>query len=247
MTRDLLGHLAEHMLFLSTATSFWYSCNSSFDHGLHPLRRLGMTCGIMHTFLLQPTWLITIQNGISSLWLIGWKYSLCLWVTAFTDQMALAHLKLLLRSLTLMRGFCGLLWSIKGEGSCHLYWSKRWSVHHGPRPFAAKRPWWHHHYMYDEGKNEDQRWWHSMPPLQNYDITLLLNHIKCIIITFYNLIICPPTSGYNFWLLPCPQSSSFVFILIQDDVHHNTMVGGELSFLAIFFKIFHFYDCNLLV
>ena len=39
----LLGHLAEHMLYLSTAPSFWYSLNSSYDHGFHLSRRLGMT------------------------------------------------------------------------------------------------------------------------------------------------------------------------------------------------------------
>ena len=39
----LLGHLAEHMLYLSTTPSFWYSLNSSYDHGFHLSHRLGMT------------------------------------------------------------------------------------------------------------------------------------------------------------------------------------------------------------
>jgi hypothetical protein len=43
MTGDLFDHLAEHMLFLSTATSFWYSLNSNYDHGLHLSQQLGMT------------------------------------------------------------------------------------------------------------------------------------------------------------------------------------------------------------
>ena len=38
----LLGHLAEHMLYLSTTPSFWYSLNSSYDHGFHLSHRLGM-------------------------------------------------------------------------------------------------------------------------------------------------------------------------------------------------------------
>jgi hypothetical protein len=38
----LLGHLAEHMLYLSTAPSFWYSLNLSYDHGFHLSHRLGI-------------------------------------------------------------------------------------------------------------------------------------------------------------------------------------------------------------
>ena len=38
----LLDHLAEHMLYLSTTPSFWYSLNSSYDHGFHLSHRLGM-------------------------------------------------------------------------------------------------------------------------------------------------------------------------------------------------------------
>jgi hypothetical protein len=40
---SLLDHLAEYMIYLSTAPSFWYSLNSSYDHGFHLSRRLGMT------------------------------------------------------------------------------------------------------------------------------------------------------------------------------------------------------------
>jgi hypothetical protein len=42
MTEELLDHLAEHMLFLSTVSLFWYSLNSSYDHGFHLSQRLGM-------------------------------------------------------------------------------------------------------------------------------------------------------------------------------------------------------------
>ena len=40
---SLLDHLAEHMIFLSTAPSFCYGLNSSYDHGFHLSHRLGMT------------------------------------------------------------------------------------------------------------------------------------------------------------------------------------------------------------
>ncbi len=43
MMEDLLDHLAELMLFLSTASLFWYSLNLSYDHGFHLLQQLGMT------------------------------------------------------------------------------------------------------------------------------------------------------------------------------------------------------------
>jgi hypothetical protein len=39
----ILDHLAEHMLYLSTASSFWFSLSSSQDHGFHLSQRLGMT------------------------------------------------------------------------------------------------------------------------------------------------------------------------------------------------------------
>ena len=38
-----LDHLAEHMIHLSTASSFWFSLNSSYDHEFHLSKRLGIT------------------------------------------------------------------------------------------------------------------------------------------------------------------------------------------------------------
>jgi hypothetical protein len=39
----LLGHLAEHMRYLSSAPSFWYSLNSSYDYDFHLSHKLGTT------------------------------------------------------------------------------------------------------------------------------------------------------------------------------------------------------------
>ena len=39
----LLDHLAEYMIYLSTASSFWFSLDSSYDHEFHLSRRLGMS------------------------------------------------------------------------------------------------------------------------------------------------------------------------------------------------------------
>jgi len=38
-----LDHLAEHMVYLSAASSFWFSLNSSYDHDCHLSKRLGMS------------------------------------------------------------------------------------------------------------------------------------------------------------------------------------------------------------
>ena len=39
----LLDHLAEYMIYLSTASSFWFSLNSSYDHEFHLSRRFVMS------------------------------------------------------------------------------------------------------------------------------------------------------------------------------------------------------------
>ena len=37
----LLDHLAEHIRYLSTASSFWFSLDSSYDHEFHLSKRFG--------------------------------------------------------------------------------------------------------------------------------------------------------------------------------------------------------------
>ncbi len=39
----LLDHIAEFLLFLSDAPSFWYTLNTSYDHGLHLSRMFGLS------------------------------------------------------------------------------------------------------------------------------------------------------------------------------------------------------------
>ena len=39
----ILDRLAEHMLYLSTASSFWFSLDSSYDHEFHLSQRLGIS------------------------------------------------------------------------------------------------------------------------------------------------------------------------------------------------------------
>jgi hypothetical protein len=36
-------HLADHLLYLSSSSSFWFSLNSSYDHEFHLSKRLGMS------------------------------------------------------------------------------------------------------------------------------------------------------------------------------------------------------------
>ena len=39
----LLDHLADHLIYLSTASSFWYSLDSSYDHEFNLSKQLGMS------------------------------------------------------------------------------------------------------------------------------------------------------------------------------------------------------------
>ena len=62
-----MDHLAEHMLYLSTGPSFWYSLNSSYDHGFHLSHRLDMTPHYYECILAaanlahyHPTWGFTV-------------------------------------------------------------------------------------------------------------------------------------------------------------------------------------------
>jgi hypothetical protein len=63
----LLDHLADHLIYLSTATSFWYSLDSSYDHEFHLSKRLGMSPNDYEYLLLQPNLLTFIKNGDSPL------------------------------------------------------------------------------------------------------------------------------------------------------------------------------------
>jgi hypothetical protein len=40
---SLLDHLAEYLIYLSTASSFWFSLDSSYDHEFHLSKRFGMS------------------------------------------------------------------------------------------------------------------------------------------------------------------------------------------------------------
>jgi len=40
---SLLDHLAEYIIYLSTASSFWFSLDSSYDHEFHLYKRFGMS------------------------------------------------------------------------------------------------------------------------------------------------------------------------------------------------------------
>ena len=59
----ILDHLAEHTLYLSTDSSFWFSLSLSHDHGFHLSQRLGMSphdyeCLLLAANLAQfhPKW-----------------------------------------------------------------------------------------------------------------------------------------------------------------------------------------------
>ena len=41
--RILGDHLADHLIYLSSSSSFWFSMNSSYEHDFHLSKHLGMT------------------------------------------------------------------------------------------------------------------------------------------------------------------------------------------------------------
>jgi hypothetical protein len=41
--RILGDHLADHLIYLSLSSSFWFSLNSSYEHDFHLSKRLVMT------------------------------------------------------------------------------------------------------------------------------------------------------------------------------------------------------------
>ena len=41
--RILGDHLADHLIYLSSSSSFWFSLNSSYDHEFHLSKQLGIT------------------------------------------------------------------------------------------------------------------------------------------------------------------------------------------------------------
>ena len=49
---DLLDYIADCLIFLSRAPSFWFSLNSSYDHGCHLSHRFGLTPQAYESLLL---------------------------------------------------------------------------------------------------------------------------------------------------------------------------------------------------
>ena len=64
------GHLAEYMIYLSTAQSFWFSLNSSYDHDFHLSQQFGTTAHSYECLLVaanlavfHKSWGFTILEG----------------------------------------------------------------------------------------------------------------------------------------------------------------------------------------
>jgi hypothetical protein len=77
----LLDHLAEHMVYLSAASSFWFSINSSYDHDCHLSKRLGMTPQDYEYLLVaanlaqfHPKWVFSIKILKWKLFLKGHQF-----------------------------------------------------------------------------------------------------------------------------------------------------------------------------
>ena len=69
----LLGHLAEHMLYLSTTPSFWYSLNSSYDHDFHLSQRFGMTAHSYECLLVAANLAVFHKSWGFTIQILQWK------------------------------------------------------------------------------------------------------------------------------------------------------------------------------
>ncbi len=107
-----MDHLAEHMLFLSTASLFWYSLDSSYDHGFHLSQWLGMTqkdyeylfvaANLAH---YHPTWGFTILVDRLKMFLGGHRFYISADGTAGSFEVTT-------KKMTLVHAFWGRLQSI---------------------------------------------------------------------------------------------------------------------------------------
>jgi hypothetical protein len=60
-----LDHLADHLIYLSSSSSFWFSLNSSYDHDFHLSKQLGIKLKDYESSLWQPTLPTFTKDGVS--------------------------------------------------------------------------------------------------------------------------------------------------------------------------------------
>jgi hypothetical protein len=70
--QSILAALAEHLIFLSGAKSYWYTLNTSHDHGFHLANRFGMTHE-HYVALLVAADLAKYVNGVLTIKLFQWE------------------------------------------------------------------------------------------------------------------------------------------------------------------------------
>ncbi len=71
--KNLLDHIAEFLLFLSDAPSFWFTVNTSYDQAFHPSRRFGL-CPLDYECLLAAANLAHYtQSGKFAIKPMEWK------------------------------------------------------------------------------------------------------------------------------------------------------------------------------
>ena len=69
----LHGHLAEYMIYLSTAQSFWFSLNSSYDHVFHLSQRFGMTAHSYECLLVAANLAVFHKSWGFTIKILQWK------------------------------------------------------------------------------------------------------------------------------------------------------------------------------
>jgi hypothetical protein len=100
----LLEHLPEHM-YLSTASSFWFSLNSSYDHGCHLSKQMGLSPQDYECLLVAANLALFHQKRGFSTKILKWKLILkghLFATTNCTDTVERHPLVLLLRQLVVV-------------------------------------------------------------------------------------------------------------------------------------------------
>ena len=69
----LQGHLAEYLIYLSTAQSFWFSLNSSYDNDFHLSQQFGMTAHNYECLLVAANLAVFHQSWGFTIKILQWK------------------------------------------------------------------------------------------------------------------------------------------------------------------------------
>ena len=71
--QSIFAALADQLIFLSGAKSYWYTLNTSHDHGFHLANRFGMTHESYVALLVAADLAKYVNGGVIIIKLFQWK------------------------------------------------------------------------------------------------------------------------------------------------------------------------------